>query len=49
MEKKEIKIRLSEKVYQMLAEQAKELGMPRSSYIAYLILTQDQKKGKETQ
>ena len=47
--KKEIKVRLSDKVFELLKEQAEELGMSRSSYIAYLILTQDQKKGKETQ
>lgn len=44
--KKEIKIRLSDKVYELLKDQAEELGMTRSSYITHLIL-QEQEKQKD--
>lgn len=42
--KKEIKVRLSDKVFELLKEQAEELGMSRSSYIAHLILREHEKK-----
>lgn len=44
MEKKEIKIRLSNKVFELLKDQAEELGMTRSSYITYLILEKERQK-----
>lgn len=46
-QKKEIKIRLSDKVFELLKNQAEELGMTRSSYITHLILLREQEKQKD--